>query len=170
MKERMLLLVLILLSGHGVLAVTPQIEGAFGIKFGDTPRAEYRAGKVQTKSGTLYFVDPPIKNQHFDEYAVLVTRRTNKIFRIYAEKEQTTDSCNTELPKVKKTLQNLYGPGIEKESDFIIIQNQKEIHLACKVNQRNKSNASLQIKYIDNQIYQDSLEKSDANRRDASGL
>lgn len=169
MKNRMLLLVLILL-GQVALAETQQIEGAFGIKLGDSPGAKYSAGKVQTKIGKLYFVDPPIKNEHFDEYAVLVTRRTNKIFRIYAEKEQTTDSCNAELPKVKKSLQRLYGPGIEKENEFIIVKNQREIHLSCKVNQQNKNNASLQIKYIDKQIYQDSLEKPDANRRDASGL
>jgi len=170
MKDRMWMLVLILLTGQSALAGTQQIVGAFGIKLGESPDAKYRAAKVQTKIGTLYFVDPPIKNEHFDEYAVLVTMGTNKIFSIYAEKEQTKDSCNTELHKVKKSLQTLYGPGIQKEYEFVIIQNKIEIHLSCKVNQRNKNNASLQIKYIDNQILQNSQEKADTNHRDASGL
>ena len=161
---------LILLFTSGVSADAPPIEGAFGIKFGDKPGHAYRAEKIPTKEGALYFVDPPVKNENFNEYAVLVTNTTNKIHRIYAEKQQSTRDCKAEILKVKQALEKIYGPMKEFNHTYVIKQKDQEINLTCKISQQNQNTASLQIKYIDNQIFQESLQKPDPNRRDASGL
>ena len=170
MLIRILFTGFILFLTQGVSAEAPTIEGAFGIKFGDKPSPEYRADNIPTKEGTLYFVDPPVKNDNFNEYAVLVTNTTNKIYRIYAEKEQSTRDCKTEIIKVKQTLEKIYGSMAESTHAYVIKQKEKEIVLTCKISKLNKDKASLQIKYIDNKIFQESLQKPDANRRDPSGL
>ena len=149
--------------------ITP-IKGAFGINLGETPRDDYRSGEVPTKIGKLFFIKPPIKNENFNEYAVMVTIRTNKIFRIYAEKEQTTASCNEKIIKVKKSLEKIYGTLTEANKVYAVKQKNKEIYLTCKVSKINNKEASLQIKYVDRKVYEDSLEKTDKNYNDASGL
>jgi len=103
------LILLIIFVAQSVQAEITPIDGAFGIKLGDSPKEKYRAEELPTEIGKLFFVEPPIKNEHFNEYAVLVTHRTNKIFRIYAEKEQSSASCKEELLKVKRSLENIYG-------------------------------------------------------------
>ncbi len=170
MLKQILLVMLVVSSAQFVQAATPPIEGAFGIKLGDEPDAKYIPEQIPTKLGLLYFIDPPIKNEHFNEYAVLVTIRTNKIFRIYAEKEQTTETCKNELAKVRKSLEKIYGKVTENESIYSVKQNEKEIQLTCKVSKINNKEASLQIKYIDQQVYKDGLESSSSKRNDASGL
>ena len=172
MTHRMFVLILALLAAQSVSvqAATPKIDGAFGIKLGDTPSHEYRPGKVQTNVGILYFIEPPIKNEHFNEYAVLTTKSTNKIYSIYAEKEQKTAKCQEELLKVKQSLEKLYGNLSVQDGIHAIKQDKREISLTCKISTINKDDASLQIKYVDHQIYEDSLDKTDPNRRDASGL
>jgi len=170
MKGRLSLALFSIFLCHSIQASTAQIEGAFGIRFGDAPDVDYQQGQVYTKLGTLYFVDPPTKNEHFDEYAVLVTKTTNQIYSIYAEKEQHVKECATELTKVKVSLEKRYGPATEKEKIYTIKQQQREITLTCKLSQKDNTKASLQLKYTDHQIYQDSLEKDDSGQRDASGL
>ncbi len=161
---------LMILFSQGVHAEVQTIEGAFGIKLGDEPDKKLESEKVRTKIGMLYFIEPPIKNEHFNEYAILVTTRTNKIFRIYAEKEQTTKTCAEELIKVKETLEKIYGKIVAKDNVYTVKQNEKEINLTCKVSKINKEDASLQIKYIDNQVYKDGIEEVNTDRRDDSGL
>lgn len=170
MRNGILLLVLMLLFTQMIQAAAPVIEGAFGIKLGDVPNIEYQKGEVYTKVGRLYFIDPPVKNAHFNEYAVLVTNMTNKIYSIYAEKEQTAVDCRAELLKVKTSLEKLYGTLSEENSIYSVKQNTREINLTCKVNLKNPDNSSLQIKYIDHQIYEDSISKPDPSHRDPSGL
>jgi hypothetical protein len=170
MKLRFLLILLIFLSYQGIQAATPVIEGAFGLKLGDTPRSEYQKGDVYTKVGTLYFIDPPIKNMHFNEYAILVTKTTNKIHSIYAEKEQKTVSCEEEILKVKESLLKHYSTISEKDHIYFVKIGDREINLTCKVNKKNANNASLQIKYIDHKIYEEGRVKSSPEKRDASGL
>jgi len=170
MRRRVFLILLMLFSAQYIHAEVPQINGAFGIKLGDEPDKKYIPEQIPTKIGQLYFIDPPIKNDHFNEYAVLVTFRTNKIFRIYAEKEQTTASCKEELTKLRTSLETIYGKVTEKDSIYMVKQKEKEIQLTCKVSEINNKDASLQIKYIDHQVYKDGLEINDSKSNDARGL
>ncbi len=164
------LIPLIMFSAQNVQAEVVPIDGAFGIKLGDTPKEKYRADELPTEIGKLFFVKPPIKNEHFNEYAVLVTHRTNKIFRIYAEKEQSLATCKEELLKVKRSLENIYGTLTMKAQVFTLKQKNREINLTCKISKINNAEASLQIKYVDHQIFKDSHKKANPDRNDASGL
>jgi hypothetical protein len=170
MKSRILSSILILLSSQGIQAATPTIEGAFGIKLGDTLNADFKKGEVYTKLGTLFFIDPPVKNEHFNEYAVLITKTTNKIHSIYAEKEQKTVNCKAELLKVKMSLEKLYGVVTEKDKIYSVKQMDREINLTCKVSKINADNASLQIKYVDHKIDEEGRVKSKQDGRDQKGL
>lgn len=170
MKSRILLIILILFTSLGIHAATPAIEGAFGIKLGDPLKPEYKKGEVYTKVGTLFFIDPPVKNEHFNEYAVLITKTTNKIHSIYAEKEQKTIHCKAELLNVKASLEKLYGVVTEKDNIYTVKEKDREINLTCKVSTINADNASLQIKYIDHKIDEDGRIKSDPDSRDTKGL
>jgi len=170
MKFRILSIILILTSYQGAQAATPAIEGAFGIKLGETLKADYKKGEVYTKVGTLFFIDPPVKNEHFNEYAVLITKTTNKIHSIYAEKEQKTINCEAELLKVKTSLEKLYGVLAENDKIYTVKQMDREINLTCKVSRINADNASLQIKYVDHKIDEEGRVKSNPDRRDTKGL
>ena len=170
MQKSTLIASVILLFTSGVSADAPPIEGAFGIKFGDKPGHAYRAEKIPTKEGALYFVDPPVKNENFNEYAVLVTNTTNKIHRIYAEKQQSTRDCKAEILKVKQALEKIYGSMTEHHHVYVIKHKDQEINLTCKISNLSRNTASLQIKYIDHQIFKESLQKPDPDRGDASGL
>jgi len=161
---------LVLLFTQTVQAEGPPIIGAFGIKLGDSPKSDYRTQEVPTKLGKLYFVKPPIKNEHFNEYAVLVTFSTNKIFRIYAEKEQSSASCKVEVLKVKESLEKIYGTLSVTDNVFTFKQQNKEINLTCKVSKINNNESSLQIKYVDHQVYNDSHKKLKPIENDSSGL
>ena len=165
-----ILLLMMLFFAQTIQAATPVIEGAFGIKLGDIPRIEYQKGEVYTKVGRLYFIDPPVKNDHFNEYAIHVTNMTNKIYSIYAEKEQSAIDCREELLKVKTSLEKLYGTMTEQNKIYSVKQNEREINLTCKINVKNAESAALHIKYIDHRLYKDSISEPDPNHRDSSGL
>jgi len=161
---------MVLLFTQIAQAEGPQITGAFGIKLGVSPKSNFRTQEMPTRTGKLFFVEPPVKNKHFNEYAVLVTLRTNKIFRIYAEKEQSSSSCKKEILKVKESLEKKYGTLVESNNIFTVKQKNKEINLTCKISEINDKEASLQIKYVDHQVYADAKQKPQATGNDASGL
>ena len=171
MKSQIISITLILLSSLGIHAATPPaIEGAFGIKLGDPLKMDYKKGEVYTKLGTLFFIEPPVKNEHFNEYAVLITKTTNKIHSIYAEKEQKTNNCEAELLKVKTSLEKLYGAVTEKDKVYTVKQTDREINLTCKVSKINADNASLQIKYVDHKTDEEGRINPQPDNRDAKGL
>jgi hypothetical protein len=68
-----------------VAAPPEQIDGAFGLKFGQVFDPSKALATAKTTAGeTLYKVKPPTPNSYFDRYYVELTPNTKKIFHVWA--------------------------------------------------------------------------------------
>ena len=98
-----------------ILAVTSfakEITGAFGIKLGDDFSAikKYILKNFESDSSIpiAYYVNPPKKNNLFDEYVVKVTPLTKKIASIIAIKKTTDGNCEVLLKALIEKLDKKY--------------------------------------------------------------
>lgn len=153
------------------------INGAFGVKLGQSFNIQKSIGKGSLTDGTpMYKISPEKKFRTFSDYYVLITPKTNKIYSIWGIGNAGNDpSCKKEQALVMAILQKKYGKK-NSEDAFSSIYDIKQI------NQGNRSVLTKCSGYVDVTIdirYTDSkLEKQAENERieiesdklDSSGL
>jgi hypothetical protein len=101
-----ILLASLCLAGTG--AAAPSIEGAFGIKFGQTLK---QVQLVRSHvNGTLYAVKPPEPLSLLRIYTVEVAGPKKRIFRITGQAlENDSAACNEDLASIMAILKTRYG-------------------------------------------------------------
>lgn len=125
------------------------LKGAFGVEFGEKVSDEKhgfeRVLKYSLSAGHRYLFDPEDPYGKFEEYSVMVTPESNRVFKIRAEADfQHRSDCESELVAVKHSLEKKYGKweddigGVHFHDSYIgdgnaldVTRNERIIHASC---------------------------------------
>lgn len=113
-KKIYLTFLLFFLPIFNIYAEQVKIPGAFGLKFGEkyNPDTMYKDGTfMPTEIGILLPVQPKTPMpEFFDDYRIMVTSKTLKIFGITASKKyKDKNICNEKLKKIETMFAKAYG-------------------------------------------------------------
>lgn len=121
----LLLNVLFIANTHG----EQKIIGAFGIQLGDYFDTTSAIGTGELEDGTpMYQFTPEKKFRSFDDYYVLITPKTHKIYGIWGiGTAENSQKCEKEQALIMDLLKKKYGVK-EKESFFDPVTGAKNIN------------------------------------------
>ena len=107
-------LLLFMFPVFNIYAEQTKIEGAFGLKFGEKYNSEtmYKDKTfMPTEIGVLIPVNPPIPiPEFFNDYKIIVTSKTLKIFGITASKKYDNQKiCEEKLSTIESMFSKAYG-------------------------------------------------------------
>ncbi len=132
-----------------------EIEGAFGIKFGQVFDPATTLGKVTSSSGeVLYALKVPTPNPFFELYFVEITPKTKRIFQIWAQgKVPSLAEGKVRQDSLAKTLEAKYQTkrGL-LDSDFARLLMQGEKTITVKTSRQLDGSFMLDLKYLDQKI------------------
>lgn len=148
----MMALMIISFSSHA----EERIDGAFGLKLGDTFDKQSAISQGELTDGTPMYQFTPSKSfRSFTRYYALITPKTNKIYSIWGIGSIENDpSCKKEQALVMSILQKKYGKP-EKDGFTASLYDIKNIdqgdrYVLTKCN--GYSDVTLDIRYRDNKL------------------
>ena len=135
---------------------TNPIKGAFGYTLGFTfdKKSAIKVGEL-TSGDPIYAVQPTKKFRKFNEYSVLITPKTNKIYAIWARaKFDNIAAALEELKVVKALIEKKYGKKFENST--FSMNNQTSLYFGDRdifiQTDNNYKSAMLEIRYTDDRI------------------
>ena len=146
-------------DGHEFLLGWGEIEGAFGLKFGDKFEVEDDyPNNYNFRLGNEYSFLPELKFPLFDEYGVQSTPSTNRIYEIRAWGSGGDYlSCKQEQSFLTNILRNKYGEGYSNGVHTLFERGNRTITLYCF---GSRSSSILQIEYLDKKLQLKALRES----------
>ncbi|HEY1169885.1 MAG TPA: hypothetical protein VGH19_00830 [Verrucomicrobiae bacterium] len=135
------------------VAATGEIEGAFGLKFGEVFNPTKALATAKTTSGeVMYKVKPPTPNAYFDTYLIMITPDTKRIFEIWAmgpvpsesEGKIRRDSLVKAIEAKYQTKKNLF----DSEFARMMIQGDKTVTVKTS-RQLSGAGYQLELRYKD---------------------
>lgn len=127
----------------------PNIKGAFGINFGDVfkPTPDTNSDRL-TNGEPIYRITAPVRFRHFNEYYVLITPTTSKIYEIWAvAKFEGSGDADAEQKVVEKIIEDKYQT---KHNGFMMSRYEID-NVQIAINTPiTFGGSALQIRYTDN--------------------
>jgi hypothetical protein len=148
MKFKVLLLIFLFASFNSI--AENKISSAFGLSLGADFDIKSSTGESSLTDGTpLYLFEASKTFRSFNNYYVLVTPKTQKIYSIWGIGEfENTPSCKKEQALIMAILKSKYGEPNKKSKKReiqIISQDNREIMTKCS----GYSDVTIEIRYTD---------------------
>lgn len=153
-----------------------EIEGAFGIKFGQVFDPTKTLGTQKSSTGeVLYALKVPTPNPFFDYYFVQITPKTKKIFQIWAQgKVPSLAEGKVRQDSLARTLESKYQTqrGL-LDSDYARILMQGDKSITVKTSRQTDGSFMLDLKYLDPNLKEEGRKEavdSDVKNVNSKGL
>lgn len=158
---RFSLLALILSALTFTAAGKENIEGAFGLKFGDV--FEPKTAPVSYYNSAAYEFEPEKPSSSFTKYVVFITPNTRRIFRIMAIGQGSDSETAVKRSKaLGALLHQKYGDGVQRQGAPIVQGEKRQILVSVG---ENKSANEFRVIYQDTALQGQAVEEQQVTRR-----